>query len=283
VVAGAGSDELIELCVRLFMPPGEAILNFPPTFGMYHFLADVLGGRTLDVSRRADFSIDVDAALQAAKMARLIFAVSPNNPTGTPLSRRELDVLLGTGLPVVVDEAYAEFARESYAGLVRERPNLIVIRTLSKWAGLAGLRIGYMIADPSLVEITMRVKQPYSVNVAAEVAALAIFADLPVLQERVEAIIKERARLAGLLSDLPGFEVIRSATNFILCHLNGIEAKELHARLRQRGILIRYFDTPLLQNHLRISVGLPEHTDALITALREIISELSSAKTGAKT
>jgi histidinol-phosphate aminotransferase len=274
VVAGAGSDELIELACRLFVGPGEAILNFPPTFGMYTFLAGTLGQRAINVTRRPDFSIDLEAALATAKEAKLAFAVSPNNPTGTPLTQRELEALLSTGLPVVVDEAYAEFAGESYAGLVRQRPNLVVIRTLSKWAGLAGLRIGFMIADPSLVEIAMRVKQPYSVNVAAEVATLASFEDLPVLQERIGAIVRERERLAALLAALPGFKVVPSRANFVLCRLAGVEAKQVHARLRERGILIRYFDTPLLQNHLRISVGLPQQTEALVAALRETIEEL---------
>jgi histidinol-phosphate aminotransferase len=278
IVAGAGSDELIELVCRLFVAPGEAILNFPPTFGMYTFLADTLGQQAINVTRRTDHSIDLDTALEAAQRAKLIFAVSPNNPTGTPLTRPELDALLATGLPVVVDEAYAEFAGESYAPLVRQRPNLLVIRTLSKWAGLAGLRIGYMIADPSLVEIAMRVKQPYSVNVAAEVATLASFEDMELLQTRVAKMVAERQRLSALLAELPGVEVTPSRANFVLCRLEGVEAKEVHAALRRRGIMIRYFDNALLRNHLRISVGLPEHTDAVIAAMREIIGELSQKR-----
>ena len=277
IVAGAGSDELIELAVRLFVPKGEALLNLPPTFGMYTFLADTLGGEAINVTRRPDHSIDMDAALKAASKAKLIFAVSPNNPTGTPLTRDELDTLLATGLPVVVDEAYAEFAGESYVPLVKDHENLIIIRTLSKWAGLAGLRIGYMIADPSLVELTLRIKQPYSVSVAAEVAALASFEDLPLLQERIAAIVTERERLTSLLNSLPGFEVVPSRANFVLVQLNGVEAKAVHAALREKGIMVRYFDNQLLQNHLRISVGLPEQTDRLMMALREIVNKPSPA------
>ena len=272
VVVGAGSDELIELCVRLFVSPGASILNFPPTFGMYSFLAGVQGAKVISVNRRADHSIDLKAALAGARDASLVFAVSPNNPTGTPLTQDELDALLATGRPVVVDEAYAEFAGESYAGLVRERPNLIVIRTLSKWAGLAGLRIGYMLADPALAQLTMRIKQPYSVNVAAEVAALASFEDLALLKERVANIVAERDRLTTALAQIDGFEVTPSRTNFVLCRLSGVEAKQVQARLMQRGIMIRYFDTPLLQNHLRISVGRRDQNDALLAALRDIVN-----------
>ncbi len=281
VLVGAGSDEMIELCVRMFVPPGGAILNFPPTFGMYTFLADVLVGKqsVVSVPRRPDFSIDVDAALAAAERASLIFAVSPNNPTGTPLTRKELDALLGTGLPVVVDEAYAEFAGESYVDLVKKTPKLIVLRTLSKWAGLAGLRIGYMVCDPAIVEVAMRIKQPYSVNGAAETAALASFEDLTLLQQRVGLIVQERERFAGLLNALTGFELTPSGGNFILCKLLGVDAQTVHAKLAERGIMVRAYDSALLANYLRISVGRPEQDDAVIAALKEILGELGVTQT----
>ena len=278
VVAGAGSDELIELCARVFVAPGDAILNFPPTFSMYGFLAGVQGADVINVNRRQDHTLDVEAAVAAAERCRLIFAVSPNNPTGTPLTGAELDALLATGKPVVVDEAYAEFAGESYVDLVRERQNLIVTRTLSKWAGLAGLRIGYMVADPAVVEVVMRVKQPYNVNVAAEAAALASFDDLALLQERVRVIIAERERLATALAGVPGFEVTPSRANFLLCRLTGVNAQEVQVQLGQRGIMVRDFETPLLQNHLRISVGRPDQNDALVAALRSIMAELLESK-----
>ncbi len=274
IVPGAGSDELIELCCRLFVGPGQALLDFPPTFGMYSFLAGTLGQEAVHVTRREDFALDIEASLDAAQGTRLIFAVSPNNPTGNLLTRQELEALLATGLPVVVDEAYAEYAGESYVNLVRERSNLIIIRTLSKWAGLAGLRIGYMICDPAVAEIAMRIKQPYSINVAAEVATLASFEDLALLQERVAAVQTERERLAEGLALLTGFTVYPSRANFILCRIDGVEAKRLQTALMDRGIMVRYFDTPLLQNHLRFSVGRPEQTDRVLAALREAVASV---------
>jgi histidinol-phosphate aminotransferase len=276
LIAGAGSDELIDLLVRLFVPPGESIVNFPPTFSFYPFLAAIQDARVIDVLRRDDYSLDLEAGLLAAQDARLIVATSPNNPTGTLLSRREIEALLATGRPVVVDEAYTEFAGESCIEMVREHANLIVLRTLSKWAGLAGLRLGYMVADPALIDLVLRVKQPYNVNVAAEVATLASLDDLPLLKQRVEAIVRERERLSRLLAELPGVEVTPSRANFVLCRLTGVAAREVHASLLQRGILVRYFDTPLLQNHIRISAGRPDQTDALMAALREIIAVGSS-------
>ncbi|HLF77215.1 MAG TPA: histidinol-phosphate transaminase [Dehalococcoidia bacterium] len=274
LIAGAGSDELVDLCVRLFVPPGEAIVNFPPTFGMYPFLADVQGAHVIDVVRRADYSLDLDASIRAAHQARLVFAVSPNNPTGTLTTPRELDALLETGRPVVVDEAYAEFSGQSCIDLVRERPNLIVMRTLSKWAGLAGLRVGFMVADPDLIEVVLRVKQPYNINTAAEAATLASLADREFLQTRIDAIVRERGRLETLLAELPGVEVTPSRSNFVLCRLEGVEAREVHSRLRERGIMLRYFDTDLLRNHIRISAGRPEQTDIVLRELGIVLAEL---------
>lgn len=274
LVGGAGSDELVDLCVRMFVPPGEAIVNFPPTFGMYPFLADIQGAEVINITRRADYSLDLDASVEAAAKARLVFAVSPNNPTGTLITKREVAALLDTGRPVVVDEAYAEFSGQSCADLVRERKNLIVLRTLSKWAGLAGLRVGYMIADPELIEVVLRIKQPYNINTAAEVATLASLDDLEFLQVRIDAMVRERERLQAMLGALPGVEVTPSSSNFVLCRLSGVEAKQVHATLRERGIMVRYFDNALLRNHIRISAGRPEQTDIVVKAVGEVMADL---------
>ena len=274
ILPGAGSDEIIELALRLFVPDAGAILNFPPTFGMYSFLASTFSQNVIEVTRREDFSIDLDAAISATAGANLIFVASPNNPTGNSISRDELEALLETGLPVVVDEAYGEFDGEGYVGLVREKPNLVVTRTLSKWAGLAGLRVGYLVCDPAVVEIAMRIKQPYSVNLAAEIASVASFDDLPLLQDRVATIRAERERMAVALEQVPGLIVFPSRANFVLCQIEGIAAKLVQTELMERGIMVRYFDTPLLQNHLRLSAGRPEQTDRLVEALTEIIPRL---------
>jgi histidinol-phosphate aminotransferase len=227
IVAGAGSDELIDLATRMFVAPNEAILNFPPTFGMYAFLAEVQGARVVNLPRRSDFSLHLDGFAAQARKARLIFVVSPNNPSGTPLSGEELGILLETGRPVVVDEAYAEFAGDSFVGLVPRYPNLMVLRTLSKWAGLAGLRIGYLVASPEIVEVALKAKQPYSVSVAAEAAALASLKDREWLMANVAKIVQERSRLASLLAELPGLVVPSQPTS---CSA----ASPLNARDRDR-------------------------------------------------
>ncbi len=279
IVASAGSDELIQILASMFLAPGDRAIDLVPTFGMYAFEADVAGGQTLPVRRRPDFSVDVAAvAEQIDARTKLIFATSPNNPTANLMSRTELDGLLAFGLPVVVDEAYIEFAGEqSAASLVLDHPNLIVLRTFSKWAGLAGLRVGYAAMPVELAEIVFRIRQPYSVNVAAEVAALASLEDVAVLNERAAAIVAERERLWSKLAALPFLRPHPSHTNFILCDVLRGNARSIRDRLREFGVFIRYFDTPLLKDCLRISVGLPRHTDQLVAALEQIGSSLDGA------
>ncbi len=273
ITAGAGSDELIDLLVRMFLAPGDSLITFPPTFGMYAFSAHVQGGEVIELPRRDDFTLDLSGLDEAAGRAKAAFVVSPNNPTGNLLPEDDLRRLLDTGLPVVVDEAYAEFAGESFIPLVAEHPNLVVLRTLSKWAGLAGLRVGFMVARPEVIEVALKVKQPYSVSVAAEAAALASLDDVDALMTNVAKMVDERERLVHALRAFECFEVYPSSANFVLFRLDGMDAKSVRDELRARGILVRYFETALLRDCLRVSVGKPEHTDALLDALRAIIGD----------
>ena len=269
IVAGAGSDELIDLLVRVLIKPGDAVIDCPPAFGMYAFSTRVAGGRVIEAARRDDFSLDLDAVRSASTDAKAIFVASPNNPTGNPLTIEELDALLATGLLVVVDEAYAEFSGTSVAPQVPERENLVVLRTFSKWAGLAGLRAGYGIMPASLADVLMHMKPPYSPNVAAEVAMLASLQAREALTERVATIVKERDRMTKQLSALEFLEVFPSAANFVLMRIAGGEGRELRDKLAATGIFVRYFDTPRLHDCIRVSVGTAADTDRVTKALRE--------------
>lgn len=274
VVAGAGSDEIIDLLLRAVLSPGDAVIDCPPTFGMYRFSTEVNGGRLLEAPRQEDFSLDVEEIIRLAPSAKAIFIASPNNPSGNILSTAELDALLATGLLVVLDEAYVEFHGESVVQRVPDTPNLVVLRTFSKWAGLAGLRLGYGVMAPVLATVLMRIKPPYTPNVAAGVAALASLSDRARLLEGVRVIVEERERLAKMLASLPWLAVYPSRANFLLCRLEGLDAREVRDRLRGRGIFVRYFDTPLLKHYLRISIGRPQQSEPLVRALREVGAEL---------
>lgn len=269
IVAGAGSDELIDLLVRITVAPGDKVLNCSPTFGMYGFSTRVAAGEIVDVPRRDDFSLDVDAVRAAAGGAKLLFVASPNNPTGNSLSEEELAGLLATGLLVVVDEAYAEFSGRSYASEVARHENLVVLRTFSKWAGLAGLRAGYGIMAPPLADALMHMKPPYSPNIAAEIAMLVSLQEKEALLARVDEIVHERARLMKQLESLEFLQPYRSEANFILTRMPGFEGRAVRDELASHGVFLRYFDTTRLQDCIRISVGTSTDTDRVTEALRE--------------
>lgn len=271
IVAGHGSDEIIDLLLRALLAPSDAVIDCPPTFGMYGFSTRVAGGRVIDVPRNDDHSLDLGAIRAAAGEAKAVSIASPNNPTGNLLSRAELDELLDTGLLVIVDEAYIEFAsEESYARLVAERENLVVLRTFSKWAGLAGLRAGYGILPRALADVLMQIKPPYTPNVAAEAAMLAALEHADEQLKTVRVLVQERDRLANALRQLEFIHVYPSEANFLLCRIDGMSGSDVRDRLAQRGLFVRYFNTALLQDCIRISAGLPEHTDRVVEALREI-------------
>jgi histidinol-phosphate aminotransferase len=271
ILAGSGSDELIDLVLRLFLEPGDEVINCPPTFGMYKFCTEVCGGKLVNIPRKPDFSIDIAAIKKAiGKKTKAIFIASPNNPSANLTSESEIIELLGTSIIVVVDEAYVEFSGTTISHLVSRYSNLIVLRTFSKWAGLAGLRVGYGIFPASMVPYLVKIKQPYNVNIAAQVAAIESLKDIEHLRNIIKAMVNERERLLHKLSEINWLKVYPSRANFILCSVLNGKAKEIHQRLQAKGIFIRYFNTPELKDYLRISVGKPEHTDKLISMLKEI-------------
>jgi histidinol-phosphate aminotransferase len=278
LMAGAGADELIDLLLRVLLEPGDVVLNFPPTFGMYAFDARLNAGRVVEVARRPDFSLDLEAIRAAvqAYQPRVLFVTSPNNPDGSLLPDADLDALLEMPLLVALDEAYIEFSgAPSRIRQVKECSNLVVLRTFSKWAGLAGLRVGYGAFPSWLLPVLWKAKQPYNINVAASAAALASLEDLDALNENVERLRCERDRLYGALLDSPMLEPYPSQANFVLCRVRGLPAADLKADLIKRGILVRYYNTPLLQDCIRISAGRPSDTDAVLAALAEIAAERS--------
>jgi len=274
LLVGAGADELIDLTMRLFLQPGDAVLDCPPTFGMYAFNAAVASAEVLSVPRRDDFSLDLEAVEEAVAQhaPKLLFLACPNNPDGGWLPDAHLERLLALPLVVVLDEAYIEFAglERSRTRQVQRRDNLIVLRTFSKWAGLAGLRVGYGAFPAALTAHLWKIKQPYNVSVAALAAAIAALEDPAYLPHHIARITAERERLTQLLAELPYLRPCPSQANFVLCRVLGRDARQLVLALEQEGILVRYFDQPGLRDCIRISVGRPEQTDALIAALRRI-------------
>jgi histidinol dehydrogenase len=271
IFAGAGADEVIDSLLRAAAAPGDVVVDCPPTFGMYSFETGINRLRLLEVPRMADFRLNVEgieAAVRAEPRAKVLFLCSPNNPDGSLIPSEDLLRLLQLPVLVVVDEAYVEFAGESRIGWVKKYPNLGIIRTFSKWAGLAGLRVGYGAFPEAVVRRMLRIKQPYNVNVAAGQAAIASLEDSEWLLANVRRITAERERLSAALRSIDWLTVFPSRSNFILCRVRGREAVAVKQNLAQAGILIRYFNKPGLQDCIRVSVGRPSDTDAIIAALK---------------
>ena len=241
-----------------------------PTFGMYKFLSNNSGIRHIEVGRNENFEIDILEIEKAVlKGANLILLASPNNPTGNSLRQDEIEKLVELDAVIVIDEAYAEFSRESVIPLIAKHSNLIVLRTFSKWAGLAGIRIGYSVSHSEFARRMMAIKQPYNVSTVADVAARAALDHRVEVLDSVSLLISERERLFKELSEFSFFKVFPSDANFVLVQVLGKKAEDVVKFLRELGILVRYYNMPTLSGMIRISAGRPEQTDALLKALRD--------------
>ena len=278
LLVGHGADELIDLIMRLFIEPDDTIINCPPTFGMYAFDAAINGAQVVNMWRNPDFSINIEAIerlfspshSEASRLPRIIFVTSPNNPDGSLLTDEELKQLLALPAIIVLDEAYVEFSRSSRIQWVKEYSNLMVLRTFSKWAGLAGLRVGYGAFSLEIIEHLWKIKQPYNVNLAGQIAAQVSLADRERLLYNVARLVEERERFYAILAEFDWLKPYPSQTNFILCRVEGRAAKDVKQKLMERGILVRYYNSPRLTDHIRISIGTPAQMARLEEALKTL-------------
>jgi histidinol-phosphate aminotransferase len=261
IIGGAGADEIIDLLMRLFVEQGQKVIDCEPTFGMYAFSANLAGAEVVSVPRNDSWDIDIPAMREAIDdSTRIVFLASPNNPTGNLLSESDARALLDTGIVVCVDETYHEFASSTLAPLLDEYENLVILRSFSKWAGIAGLRVGYAIASANVVQHLMDIKQPYNITIAGDV-----------LLSRVNSLVEQRKRLEVAIDDLDGVSYYPSRGNFLLCRFDRLTAEEAYVGLAEHGIFVRRFPQSVLDNSLRISAGTPEQTDRVINALRTVV------------
>lgn len=274
IVAGAGADELIDLSMRMFLNLGDSVINCTPTFGMYAFNTRVCGGKVVTVPRDADFDVDVEAVGDAARNgAKMLIFASPNNPTGNLTSEEKVRRLLQLEIIVVVDETYHEFSGPSIVSLVREYPNLIVLRSFSKWAGLAGLRVGFGVMHPEVAERMLTMKPPYNLSKAAELALIASLNDREFLLARARSIAAERDRMRAMLEKVPGVRPWPGHANFVLCQLPEGMGQRVYDALLRKGIFTRRYSDSRLRDFIRITAGVPEHTDAVVKALQQVMEE----------
>ena len=273
VIVGNGSNSLFLSFFLAAGFPGRRFGLCPPTFGLYAPWVRAAGGRVADFPlAEEDLAAPVDAMLSAAREdPDLAFVLcSPNNPTGTLFPREGLVSLLETGALVVVDEAYTEFSGGSARDLLPRFSNLVLSRTLSKAAALAGARVGYMLGSPEVLSEIEKVLPPFGVNLFARAAALASLEDEAGVRERVAAIVAERERMARVLARMPGVRLSASHTNFFYLRPEQ-PAGELFEALLSRGVLVRRVAGTRAEA-LRVTVGRPEENDRFLEALKEVTS-----------
>lgn len=275
MLLGNGSDELIQMIAQTVAAPGRAILAPEPTFVMYRMIAQVTGMRFVGVPLGDGFALDPDAMLEAIgrEQPAVVFLAYPNNPTGNLFDAEAVRriVAAAPGL-VVVDEAYAAFASDSFMGALGTHPGLLVLRTVSKM-GLAGLRLGLLAGAPAWLNEIDKTRLPYNINVLTQASAEFALEHRAVLDEQTARIRADRAVLFAALQGLPGLIVYPSEANFILFRAPAGRADSIFAGLRDRGVLIKNLNSAggALRDCLRVTVGTPAENAAFLDALRSFL------------
>jgi histidinol-phosphate aminotransferase len=273
VMAGNGSNEMIQSVVNSMVEKGVRVVLPEPTFSVYRQVINVAGGEIISVPLNEDLTFNFPrlASRIVTSKADLAIICSPNNPTGCTISARDLATIArnSDGI-IVVDQAYLEIGGEDFIPLLSEYKNLVILRTFSKAMAMGGLRVGYCLAAPELIREFNKAKMPYSLNFFSMTAAEVALENLHLLQPLVEKMQSERDRLFAELQKIEGLSPVPSAANFF-CVRTAVPPKELFELLHARGILIRDISkAPMLSEYVRISVGTPEENDRLVASLKEI-------------
>jgi len=274
IIIGNGSDDLIELILKVFVSPGDEVLLPIPTFFVYEFATNVVGGKPIFVPRDAQFDVEIEQLLsQVTAKTKVIFLANPNNPTANLISREKIISLSKqVDCLVVVDECYYEIAGETVIDLIEEYPHLLVLWSFSKSFGLAGIRLGYAVANATTIDYLYRLAQLFPVNKLALIAGEAALQDLNYIQENLKKIYLEREKLKNDLTDL-GLIVYPSATNFLFVKTIGISSQELVEKIAKREIYVADFGLKqgLDGCYFRTSVGSAKENQQLVEALKEIL------------
>jgi histidinol-phosphate aminotransferase len=273
IIVGSGSDEIIDLITRGILNEGDKVINCPPTFGMYEIYTVLNRGKIINIKRDNNFEINVEEIIKACddEKVKIIFICNPNNPTGNVSDSRKIISLLRTGKLVIVDEAYFEFAKITMLPLMKKYDNLIILRSFSKWAGLAGLRIGYGIMSSDLVRELLKIKPPFNVNLVAEMAVLATLHNPTYANKSVEKIINERERMLKQLRNFPTLKVYPSLANFIFVQIMNKDYEILKELFDKNKIALRYFQSKRTKKSIRITIGKPKQNNMVLATFREAL------------
>jgi len=275
ILAGNGSDDILTIATRTFIPPG-GILAYPhPTYSLYSVLAQLEDAKTIGVPWEGEWQLPVAGLLEAK--AQAIYLANPNAPSGTVLPASVIGAFASEykGL-LLIDEAYVDFADTNCLSLVEKHANIVISRTLSKAYGLAGLRFGYAVAQPQVIAEMMKVKDSYNCDAISIAAATAAIQDQDYAKMTWAHVRSERQRVTDELTKL-GFDVIPSHANFVLAHVPGGDGGAMYRKLKSMGILVRHFDTPQLKHYIRISIGSNTENNALLIGVRDLLADPKAA------
>ena len=271
IFLGNGSDEAIDLLYRIFCEPGrDNAIIFPPTYGMYEVCAEMNDVNVKKINLTKDYQLDIDAIANAIDpFTKLIFICSPNNPTGNSLHHADIEIILNNfdGI-IVIDEAYINYSKQrSFIAELTEYPNLVVMQTLSKAWGLAGLRLGMAFASQPIIELLNKVKYPYNINTATQLLVLDALNNIEWVNKHIATTVAEREKLKNELLNLSNTEaVFPSDANFLLAKMK--EARKMYEQLCSKGIIVRDRSKVVLcDDCLRITIGTPEENKKLVEEL----------------
>jgi histidinol-phosphate aminotransferase len=277
IMVGNSSNELIQTVIHGCCDSGDHILTVTPTFSVYHQVASVMNIVTHQVPLNTDFSFNLSAITEKLKKSNRVKAVilaSPNNPTGTVMELEAIEAIAGKSTAlVVIDEAYFEFCGGSAQSLPANYENVVVLRTFSKAFSAAGIRLGYLMAQPRLIKEFNKVKLPFSVGLFQQIAGKVLLENREWLEKHVRTVIHEREHVFTHMEKIPGIEPIPSQANFILFRSTGKPANELYENLYNKGVLVRAFSSLGLKDMLRVSIGTSLENSLFLEKLREILRE----------
>lgn len=268
ILAGNGSDDILNIAVRTFVNPGETVAFLDLTYSLYETIAKVHGAKITRFPTNDKFELDSPVICSDAK---LIFLASPNPPLGKHLNRQYLEETCkkASGI-VLIDEAYVDFSDENHWDYLEKYDNVIISRTMSKSYSLAGMRIGFGIASPTIIEQMDKVRDSYNLDRIAQTLGTAAFEQQAYFQEIWQKVRSSRSRLITALREL-GFIVFDSESNFVLASPQWISAKELYTQLKERKVLVRYFNHPRITDYVRITIGTDEECDRLLEAIQDLM------------
>ena len=274
IVFGNGTDEILDLIVRVFCNPNkDKIITLPPTYGMYDVIAKTNGVENIEIPLKSDFSIDKNEILKLSSSSiKILFLCSPNNPTGNSFDTNDLtDLIKGFNGVVVVDEAYIDFSsKQSLISLINDNNNLIITQTMSKAYGMAGIRLGMGFSNQKIINYLNKIKPPYNINVLTERKALEELNKIDEIKKNIDLVLNQRKLLVSCLEKLDFIEKIyKSDSNFLLVKVDNADLR--YNQLLKNGIIVRNrSNQPLCQNCLRITIGTENENNSLIKILNQL-------------